>query len=202
MQGERRAIPCGKVEGSVGRKKEGRELGVEMERRRVLPRVLLVTASFVPVFLADMQRARMLATSLPELGWEVEVLTVGSRFYGEETVDPEGDRLRVDGIRVHEVELTWERAWRAFGVGSMGWRAFWVMYKAGLRLLEAGNFDVVYISTAQFAFFCLGRLWKERAGVPYILDLHDPWVKPGGAPLNTRHRWKHVLNMALARPME
>jgi hypothetical protein len=144
----------------------------------------------------------MLATSLPELGWEVEVLTVSSRFYGEETVDPEGNRLRVDGIRVHEVELTWERAWRAFGVGSMGWRAFWVMYKAGLRLLEAGNFDVVYISTAQFAFFCLGRLWKERTGVPYILDLHDPWVKPPGAKVNTRHRWKHVVNMALAGPME
>ncbi len=175
---------------------EGRE-GLKGVRR-----VLLVTASFVPVLLADMQRARMLAASLPGFGWEVEVLTVSGGFYPGDAVDPEGARLKLEGVPVHAVEPGWERGFRLLGVGSVGWRGFWPVYREGMRLLESGRFDLVYISTAQFAFFCLGRLWNERTGIPYVLDVHDPWVKPRGAQVNTRHRWKHAVQMSLAGPLE
>ena len=180
----------------VGKNVEGLEIP------RGIRRVLVVTASFVPVFLADMQRARMLAVSLPGVGCEVEVLTVSRGFYPEEAMDPDGARLEVDGVPVHEVEPEWERGFRLLGVGSVGWRGFWPVYREGIRLLESGRFDLVYISTAQFAFFCLGRLWNERTGIPYVLDVHDPWVKPRGAQVNTRHRWKHAVQMILAGPLE
>ena len=40
-------------------------------------RVLLVTSSYAPTMIADMQRARQLAWQLPEAGWQVEILCPG-----------------------------------------------------------------------------------------------------------------------------
>src|SRR5690606_429287 len=49
------------------------------------------------------------------------------------------------------------------------------LYKEGARLLRSGHFDMVYFSTTVFACMPLGRLWKQRLGVPFIVDMQDPW---------------------------
>ena len=49
------------------------------------------------------------------------------------------------------------------------------MWKAGSRLLARQRFDLIYFSTTAYPVVVLGRLWKRRFGVPYVVDLQDPW---------------------------
>jgi hypothetical protein len=62
---------------------------------------------------------------------------------------------------------------------------------------------LVYISTAQFPLFLLGRLWQRRFGVPYVFDLHDPVYKEGSRhPVWAQPRLKHRVSNALAKQVE
>ncbi|MEO6876118.1 MAG: glycosyltransferase, partial [Opitutaceae bacterium] len=57
---------------------------------------------------------------------------------------------------------------------------------AGDRLLRDGRFDLVYFSTTQFIVTALGRRWLNRYGVPFVVDIQDPWrtdyYERSGAP--------------------
>ena len=50
-------------------------------------RVLIVTSSYAPTMIADMQRVRQLAWELPKLGWEVEVLSPSAEYQPATCVD-------------------------------------------------------------------------------------------------------------------
>src|ERR1035437_2863773 len=85
---------------------------------------------------------------------------------------------------------------------SMSWRALWPMYRRGCDVLRRKKFDLVYITTAQFNFFCLGSLWKRKFGVPYILDFHDPCIKEKNRYVTTRRNWKYHVSTGLAKHLE
>jgi hypothetical protein len=51
----------------------------------------------------------------------------------------------------------------------------WHLWQEGNRQLRRGDFDLVYFSTTAFPVAVLGRLWKRQFGVPYIVDMQDPW---------------------------
>jgi hypothetical protein len=42
--------------------------------------------------------------------------------------------------------------------------------------LGRGDVDLVYFSTTVFTSIPLGRMWKRRFGVPFVVDMQDPWV--------------------------
>lgn len=140
-------------------------------------RVLIVASSYRPIMLADMQRARMLAWELPALGWDVEVLTPASTEVRQDALEPDGDCF-FPPVPVHEVSSFARAFFRAAGSRSHGWSTLWPLYRAGCALLAKGRFDLVYFSTTTFIYFAVGPVWRRKFGVPYVLDFHDPWVKP------------------------
>lgn len=64
---------------------------------------------------------------------------------------------------------------RKLGLGNLGLRAFNQLYKKGNDILKVGNFDLIYFSTTVFATLPLGRLWKKKHKIPFIIDMQDPW---------------------------
>jgi hypothetical protein len=42
-------------------------------------------------------------------------------------------------------------------------------------LLQEQEFDLIYFSTTQYPLCVLGAYWKRRFGVPYVIDVQDPW---------------------------
>src|SRR5690606_1772161 len=36
-------------------------------------------------------------------------------------------------------------------------------------------FDLIYFSTTQFPVCILGAYWKKKFGIPYVIDMQDPW---------------------------
>jgi len=137
-------------------------------------RVLIVTGSWVPAMIADMQRARQLAWCLTACGWDVEILCPDASFQPPSCVDDDSAEFFAPDIPAHQVRHQAPWIFRALGVGGIGWRAIWPMWRVGQKLLASRRFDLVYISTAQFLLFLLGPAWRRQFGIPYVLDLHDP----------------------------
>ncbi len=165
-------------------------------------RVLLVTSSYAPAMVADMHRVRHLAWELPRCGWECEVLAPDASFQRSQHLEPDSQSLFASAAPHHAVPPQAAWLFRALQVRSIGWRAWWPMARAGAALLRQRHFDLVYLSTANFNLFCLGRTWARQFGVPYVLDYHDPWVRDRVDYRTSRHPWKLWVNSRIARFLE
>jgi hypothetical protein len=152
--------------------------------------------------IADMHRARHLAWELPQLGWDVEVLAPNTQFQRPEFVESESTPMFNPTVPYHSVASDDPWYFRLLKIRTIAWRAYRPLKRAGRRLLAHQNFDLVYISTANFNLFCLGRDWSRRFGVPYVLDYHDPWVRTRIDFRTTRHKFKRLIGACLARWME
>lgn len=139
-----------------------------------MKRVLIISPSFPPVNAADMHRVRLSLPYFRRFGWEPTVLAV----------KPERNEAAQDALLNEtipdETEIIWVDAlnpkWtRKLGLGSLGLRSLPFMRREGDRLLRRGCFDLVYFSTTVFPVMILGASWKRRFGVPYVLDMQDPW---------------------------
>lgn len=168
-----------------------------------MPRVLLVTSAYTPTAIADMHRARHLAWELPRLGWDVEVLAPNIDFQRAEYTEPGAGWLFAPGTPAHGAAPVAAAIFRLAKMRSIGWRAWWPLYRTGLALLGTRRFDLVYITTAHFPLFCLGPAWQRRSGVPYVLDYHDPWIRPDAGKRTTdSHSVKRAIANGLAGSME
>jgi hypothetical protein len=161
--------------------------------------VLLVTGSYAPTMIADMQRARQLAWQLPAAGWEVEILCPGIDHQPPSCNDADSAEFFSPAAKVHAVPQRAAAFFRFFGIGSIGLRALVPLYFAGRKLLAARRFDLIYFSTAQFPLFLLGPLWRRRFKIPYVLDLHDPIDSDAAA---TPGSWKRRASRFFSRLIE
>ncbi|MDB4875808.1 MAG: hypothetical protein JWM41_2254 [Gemmatimonadetes bacterium] len=139
-----------------------------------MPRVLIVSPHFPPVNAADMHRVRQSLPYLAEMGWEATVLAVDPR-YVEMARDDALLRTIPPATNVQHVAALDPRWTRKLGLGSVALRSLWQYCHAGNRLLARGDMDLVYFSTTMFPVTILGAYWKRRFGVPFVIDLQDPW---------------------------
>lgn len=140
-----------------------------------MKRVLIVSPHFPPVNAADMHRVRVSLPHFASFGWKPYVLSVAADCQ-EMPLEP---RLRetlpadLDVAFTNALPARWTRP---FGIGSVGLRAFAHLYREGARIIARESIDLVFFSTTVFPVMALGRLWKRRFGVPYVLDIQDAWV--------------------------
>jgi hypothetical protein len=137
-------------------------------------------------------------------GWEPVVLTVADRC---QVGVRENELVRTlpDGLRVVSACALPLRISRLVGIGNIGLRAWPFLMWRGAALLRREKFDLVLISTTQFIVFALGPVWQRLTGVPYILDMQDPWVtdhyeRPGSRP--PPGGWKYPFARLQARLLE
>ena len=72
------------------------------------------------------------------------------------------------------------RAWhpqktRKFGLGNLGYRSLKFYRDTCNPLIRKNKYDLIYFSTTAFPVMVLGRYWKKKFGIPYIIDMQDPW---------------------------
>jgi hypothetical protein len=137
--------------------------------------VLIVSPHYPPINAADMHRVRMSLPHFSEFGWDPVVLTVRPKDV-EGVMEPFLLETLPAGLAVSRVAALPVRWTHILGVGNLGLRAMPFLYQSGRRLLHAKRIDLVYFSTTMFATMALGRLWKQEFGVPFVLDMQDPWV--------------------------
>lgn len=162
-------------------------------------RVLIISPHFPPVNAPDHQRVRIALPYLAENGWEAEILAVQP----EQVAHPQDAylvKVLPNNVVVHRTSALSRRS----GLGNLGWRCLPNFVRMGDRLLSQKSFDLIFFSTTLFPVMALGPYWKQRFGVPFVLDFQDPWRveqapvgqhRPGG-------RLKYALDKGLAALME
>lgn len=169
-----------------------------------MSRVLIVSPHFPPLNAPDMQRVRMSLPHFVSAGWDVTVLTVDDPT----PLAPVEAELRDTvpaQVRVVPAYCCSRRWTRWLGVNNIALRSLPFLFFTGCRLLRAQHFDVIYFSTTMFIVLPMGRIWRWFYGVPYVVDLQDPWVsdyydRPGAPP--PPGGWKYRFASASARLLE
>lgn len=143
-----------------------------------MKKVLIVSPYFPPFNTADMQRVRQSLPYLRDNGWEPVILTVDEKYVEAYSVDDLLLQTFPQDITIHKVPALNASVTRKLGIGSLSLRAFFSIRKKGDDLLRTGSFDLVYFSTTAFHVMAWGPRWKRKFGVPFILDMQDPWYNP------------------------
>jgi hypothetical protein len=149
-------------------------------------RLLIVSPHFPPVNAPDAQRARLSLPYFREFGWEPVVLAVDPRQVAGWHDSRPPSALPAD-VAVHRCGALPARLTRLAGFGSLGPRSWLHLRGAGARLLRRERFDLAFFSTTQFLAFTLGAGWKRKFGLPFVIDVQDPWrtdyyERPGAPP--------------------
>ncbi|HVV55978.1 MAG TPA: glycosyltransferase [Mucilaginibacter sp.] len=139
-----------------------------------LKRVLIISPHFPPLNAADMQRVRMSLPYFKEFGWEAEVVTVDP-VYSKVTKDELLLQTVPPDITIHRVKAFSRKYTAMAGLGSLALRSMFFYKRKVSRLLKEKKFDLVYFSTTEFPVCILGAYWKRKFGVPYVIDMQDPW---------------------------
>lgn len=140
-----------------------------------LKKLLIVSPHFAPTNAPDMQRVRLALPYLRTFGWEPVVLAMDPLMIEGGVNDPLLEKTYPDDIRVVRVRGIPPRFTRWSGIGSLWFRCGRAFRRAGEQLLREEKFDLVFFSTTQFDAFTLGPRWKQKFGIPYVLDYQDPW---------------------------
>jgi hypothetical protein len=137
-------------------------------------KLLIISPYFPPVNAADMQRVRMSLPYFAACGWDVEVVTIDEQY-----ADLAKDGLLLQSVspdlKIHKVKALSKTLTSKIGLGSIAIRSLWYYCKTVNRLLKDNKFDLIYFSTTQFPVCILGAYWKKRFGIPYVIDMQDPW---------------------------
>jgi hypothetical protein len=167
-------------------------------------RVLIISPHWPPVNAPDMQRARMSLPHYRTYGWEPIVLTVDDRWQ-DGVREPELSQTISPDVEVHR-SWAFPPAWSyLFGVGNLGLRAWLGLLFKGTRLIRQRQVDLVFFTNTQFVTFPLGRLWLRLYGVPYVLDVQDPWRTDYYQRAGSRRPpggWKYQVARAMAWMLE
>jgi hypothetical protein len=165
-------------------------------------RLLIISPHWPPINAPDMQRVRMSLPYYAANGWDPVVLAVCPDDVAA-THEPELCATYPASIRIVHVRA-WSLRWtRWIGMGSLGLRAWLPLLIAGTRLLRREKFDLVFFSTTQFITLTIGSHWRRRFGVPYVIDIQDPWrtdyyERPGAPPPPGGMKYQFARLLALA----
>src|SRR5947209_5175031 len=110
-----------------------------------MPRVLMVSPHFPPDTSAGTHRVRLLAPQLRQYGWQPTVISIDPQDY-EGRIDPELCELvpqDLDVIRCRALPAQWTRR---IGVGDLGLRALYGLYRTATTLMRRRRFDALFIT--------------------------------------------------------
>jgi hypothetical protein len=163
--------------------------------------LLIVSPNFAPSNTPDQHRVRISLPYLKEFGWRPIVLAVEPTL-----VEAKEDPLLLQSIPgdvpVYRVKAFDQKRTRVLGLGNLGLRSLPFVLPRGRKLIKEHAIDLVYFSTTVFAVMPAGRIWRESTGIPFVLDIQDPWLSTyrEGKPKNERppkYWFSHTLDKLL-----
>lgn len=148
-----------------------------------------------------MHRVRTSLGYFAQYGWEAEVVTVDEQ-YSHVNKDELLLQSLPDGVKIHKIKALDKKWCSRIGLGSLAFRSIF-HYRAFVnRVLKSGRFNLIYFSTTEFPICALGAYWKKRFGVPYVIDMQDPWYtghhnKNKAASQSAKHQLVYQIHKVL-----
>ena len=115
--------------------------------------------------------------SLPyygEFGYEAEVVNVHSK-HSLFIKEPKLQESIPHEVKFHTVDAFSIKWTSKIGLGSIALRSLYFYFFKVNSLLKSQKYDLIFFSTNQFPLTVLGKYWKAKFGVPYVIDFQDPW---------------------------
>jgi len=165
--------------------------------------LLFLSPHFPPDSAAGTHRARILAPHLAKFGWQPTVVTVDPGSI-EGDVDDELGASVDRGVRVVRVTAWPHAITRRMGFGDLGLRAYHSMRRTAFALARSERPAAVLVTTYPTYPALIGSAIKRAYGVPFVLDLQDPWVGAWGKHVGPSGRpdLRSRASRALARRLE
>lgn len=136
--------------------------------------LLIISPHFPPINGADMHRVRQSIGYFEQFGYIPTVVCVEPS-----KVETQKDMLLLktipENIAIIKVNAFSVSITRKFGLGALALRSIIFYFLKVNQLLKTKKIDLIYFSTTAFPVLVLGRYWKWKFGVPYIIDMQDPW---------------------------
>ncbi len=139
-----------------------------------MKKILIISPHFPPTNAADMHRVRQSVWYFEESGWKPTVVCVDEK-YVEGVKEPLLLNSLPKGLQTIKVKAFSSKWTRKIGLGALALRSFYFYFKEVNNILKKESFNLVYFSTTQFPVLILGRYWKWRFNIPYVIDMQDPW---------------------------
>ena len=121
-----------------------------------------------------MHRLRQSLPYFKEFGWKPVVFSVSPEFV-EQKREPLLLQSLPSEIEIHQVKAFSVKITRKLGLGNLGFRSLLQYRKEIDKYLAVNKVDLIYFTTTVFTLMVLGRYWKQKFAVPFIVDLQDPW---------------------------
>lgn len=121
-----------------------------------------------------MHRVRQSMPFFEQMGWDATVLAVEPKYI-EMSEDPILLKTMPDDSKIIRIKAFAAEKTRKFGLGNIGYRSWYYYKKHGNDLIRKNKYDLIYFSTTAFPVMTLGRYWKKKFGIPFIIDMQDPW---------------------------
>lgn len=139
-----------------------------------MKRVLIISPHFPPINAADMHRIRQSLMYYKENNWLAEVVIVNPNL-----VEVVKDELLLKtipaDIKIHQIDAFDIDTCRKFGLGNIAYRSMYYYWRYVDSLLRKSSYDLIFFSTTAFPLSILGRIWKRKFKIPYLIDMQDPW---------------------------
>lgn len=165
-------------------------------------RLLIVSPHYPPADVVDMHRVRASSRYYEDHGWSPTILAVRPEDTGR-LVDERLNEMASDRTPVVRTGAFPEKIARGLGFSAIGFRAYRQMQAAGDRLIGDWKPDLAFFSTTAFPLMTLGERWRRRFGLPYVLDMQDPWfAAPPDSLAQRRTTLKNRLMYALHDRLE
>ncbi|OVE84084.1 hypothetical protein B2G88_06525 [Natronolimnobius baerhuensis] len=146
--------------------------------------MLVVSYTFPPHGGVSVFRTVKFLKYLPEYGWTPSVLTASR----DAQFEPVAHEFRDDVRGVTEIRpvqplggtLTTRVQRRLLSDSSPSFNLLalrWILpvVQAGIRVIDTHDIDIVYYTAPPFPQLLAAPLLKRMTGLPYIVDLRDPW---------------------------
>ena len=167
-----------------------------------MKKVLIVTPNWPPVSYPDMHRVRMALPYFEEFGWEPVILTINPDEQ-QGIKDPMLCLTVPSWVRTRQAGCLPLALTKWFGIRSVGLRSHFHLAASGSAIIRELDPELVFFSTTMFTVTTLGRYWKKRHGVPYVVDFQDPWLAEDSRRRATTDRdWKYWASQSLAKRLE
>lgn len=136
--------------------------------------VLIIYPHWVPSNLVGVQRARLIANFLVDLGWQPIILAVRPEYY-EEPLSPELVKTVSPNVRVEWVDARPVKAGNRL-IGDIAIRAYHQLIDGAVSIIRKEPIDFIWSPIPSFYTALIARKVHDKTGIQYGLDYMDPWV--------------------------
>lgn len=141
-----------------------------------LKKILFVSPNFPPINAADMHRVRQLLMNFDPNTYQIDVIAIKPELADAYSMDYMLLNTIPHNYKVFHVEAIPLKVSKKIGIGSISMRSFFHFMFKGNSLIKKNNYDLIFFSTTATHVMFLGRYWKKKFNIPFVLDIQDPWV--------------------------